>query len=189
MFIYPWGGSRVSKWVSVRNTMIIFLLSGLWHGANWTFVVWGVYHGALFLPLLLFSKNKRNRGTIVAEGRIFPSLKETMQMLVTFVLVMFGWIIFRADSIMQAIQYISNIFSVSLFSVPKFSVSTQVIIQSFFGVILMMLIEWLNRSKRFGLDLYGIKISKVIRLALYLLLALIIFYFGGSGQVFIYNQF
>ena len=64
-YIYiPLGGSRVSKWLSIRNTFIIFLVSGFWHGANWTFVAWGAYHALLFIPLLLLNKNRKFKKTI-----------------------------------------------------------------------------------------------------------------------------
>lgn len=97
----PLGGSRVSKVKIVRNTFIIFLVSGLWHGANWTFIVWGAYHALLFLPLILLGKNRRYTNT-VAEGRLLPTLHEFLQMLLTFVLAIIGWIIFRAENLHQA---------------------------------------------------------------------------------------
>lgn len=101
-YIYiPLGGSRCSKWKSFRNTMIIFLVSGLWHGANWTFICWGTFHALLFLPLLLMKKNRKYRDT-VAENRILPSFKEIGQITITFLLVMIGWIIFRAENIKEA---------------------------------------------------------------------------------------
>ncbi|KAA6312825.1 MBOAT family protein, partial [termite gut metagenome] len=117
-YIYiPLGGSRVGKWKSFRNTMIIFLVSGFWHGANWTFIIWGVYHALLFLPLLLFGKNRKYTDT-VAAGRLFPSFKEIVQMLLTFFLVVIGWVIFRAESIGQAWDYLYRMFSPSLFTFP-----------------------------------------------------------------------
>lgn len=93
-YIYiPLGGSRVGKWKSVRNTFIIFLVSGFWHGANWTFICWGLFHALLFLPLLLTSSNRKYRG-IVAEGKLLPSWKEAIQIGTTFFLVVIGWILF-----------------------------------------------------------------------------------------------
>ena len=95
-YVYiPLGGSRVSKAKVIRNTFIIFLLSGFWHGANWTFIAWGAYHAFLFLPLILTGKNRKYTNQ-VAEGRVLPSLREVGQMLVTFFLAVFGWIIFRS---------------------------------------------------------------------------------------------
>jgi len=105
----PLGGSRGSKWQQVRNVFIIFIVSGFWHGANWTFIVWGALNAIYFLPLLLQKKNRTNVSTVVAEGRIFPSLKELFQIGTTFGLTVFAWIFFRAESLNHALEYISKI--------------------------------------------------------------------------------
>ncbi|MDR0745689.1 MAG: MBOAT family protein, partial [Mediterranea sp.] len=108
-YIYiPLGGSRCSKWKVARNTLIIFLVSGFWHGANWTFICWGAFHALLFLPLLLFGRNRKYTD-VVAKGNVLPNLKEACQMLTTFLLVVIGWIIFRAETIHQAWDYLSCI--------------------------------------------------------------------------------
>jgi len=119
----PLGGSRGSKWLSVRNTFIIFLVSGFWHGANWTFLFWGAFHAALFLPLLIFGRNRLHTNT-VAEGKSLPSIKELIQMLITFALVVFGWIFFRAASLSDAFGYIRSLFSRTLFTFPTHKFST-----------------------------------------------------------------
>ena len=117
-YVYiPLGGSRVSKAKVIRNTFVIFLLSGFWHGANWTFITWGAYHAILFLPLIMTGKNRKYTNQI-AEGRLLPTLKEVGQMLVTFALAMFGWIVFRSESIRQAWEYVCMIFNKSLFKIP-----------------------------------------------------------------------
>lgn len=113
-YIYiPLGGSRGGKLLSFRNTMIIFLVSGLWHGANWTFIAWGAFHALLFLPLLLLGKNRKNATGVVAENRVLPTLKEFGGMVFTFGFVVIGWIIFRADNIGMAVDYTGRIFSLS----------------------------------------------------------------------------
>ena len=105
-YVYiPLGGSRVSKAKVIRNTFIIFLVSGFWHGANWTFIAWGAYHAILFLPLILTGKNRKYTNQI-SEGRVLPTFKEAGQMLLTFFLAVIGWIIFRAESIGQAWEYV-----------------------------------------------------------------------------------
>ena len=110
-YIYiPLGGSRCSQWKVIRNTIIVFFVSGLWHGANWTYVCWGLYHGLLFLPYLILKK-KTKFNEDVAENRTYPNIKETFQILLTFTLVVFGWIIFRAKDIHEAYLYIERIFS------------------------------------------------------------------------------
>lgn len=107
-YVYiPLGGSRVSKAKVVRNTFVIFLVSGFWHGANWTFIAWGAYHALLFLPLILLGKNRKYTNQ-VAEGRILPTIKETGQMLLTFFLAVFGWIIFRAPGFLTLLNYLKG---------------------------------------------------------------------------------
>ena len=94
----PLGGSRGGTWMKVRNTFAIFLVSGFWHGANWTFIIWGALNAIYFLPLLLTNNNRKNLG-VVAEGKLFPHLRELFAMLTTFSLTVFAWIFFRAENI------------------------------------------------------------------------------------------
>ncbi len=183
-YVYiPLGGSRCSKVNIVRNTFVIFLLSGFWHGANWTFIAWGAYHALLFLPLILLGRNRRYRDT-VAEGKLLPSLKEVGQMLLTFFLVVIGWVVFRAESIGQAWDYLGGIFSASLFTRPDAPGVTGFS----FAIVVMLLVEWVQRSKRHGLDLSGIKYGAV-RYAAYLAALFLIFALGGQAENFIYFQF
>ncbi|GHT08123.1 O-acyltransferase [Bacteroidia bacterium] len=181
----PLGGSRGSKWQIVRNTFIIFLVSGFWHGANWTFIVWGAYHAILFLPVILLGKNRKYTDT-VAEGRILPSLKELFQMLVTFGLVVFGWILFRAENIAHAWGYISGIFSQSLFTAPSVKLKEKAI--NLCCIAIFMLIEWLNRQKQHGLQIENIK-SPFIKWVIYFALILAIWALKGEQGTFIYFQF
>lgn len=116
----PLGGSRGGTWMKVRNTFIIFIVSGFWHGANWTFIVWGALNAIYFLPLLLTNNNRNNLET-VAQGKLLPSIKELSFIFLTFGLTVFAWIFFRAENIGHAISYISEIFSSSLFTIPKFA--------------------------------------------------------------------
>ena len=179
----PLGGSRCSKAKIVRNTFIIFLVSGLWHGANWTFIAWGAYHALLFLPLILLGKNRKYKD-VVAEGRLLPSLKEAGQLLLTFFLVVIGWIIFRADSIGQAWDYIRSIFTRTLFSMPDAPGVTGVSL----GIVILLVVEWLQRRREHGLDLSGMKVA-VLRYAVYLCVLFLMFAFGGHSENFIYFQF
>ena len=145
-YIYiPMGGSRVSKWRVLLNTLVIFLVSGLWHGANWTFVAWGAYHALLFLPLILLGKNRKYRN-VVAEGRKLPSLRELGQMLLTFLLAMMGWILFRADSIEQAGQYYTHMFSTLFDGSPTLTSNMDAWVV-FVAVTVMTVVEWLNRDR------------------------------------------
>jgi D-alanyl-lipoteichoic acid acyltransferase DltB (MBOAT superfamily) len=183
-YVYiPLGGSRCSKAKIVRNTFVIFLLSGFWHGANWTFIAWGAYHALLFLPLILLGKNRRFRDT-VAEDRLLPSLKEFGQMVLTFVPVLFGWILFRADSIGDAWQYVCGIFSKSLFTAPDASGVTGFS----FAIVIMLIVEWLQRKKEHALDLSNVNFA-VLRYAVYLAVLFLTFALGGHAENFIYFQF
>lgn len=182
-YIYiPLGGSRVSKPKVIRNTFIVFLISGFWHGANWTFIVWGIYHAFLFLPLLIFGKNRKNTN-IVSENSVLPSLKEFIQMLFTFLFVVIGWIIFRAENITQASLYIVNIFNKSLFSMPHYKD-----ILTISMIVIMVIVEWLNRREMHGLVLSNIR-SRFVRYGIYALLSLALYFYSGVQGDFIYFQF
>lgn len=178
----PLGGSKGGMKMKIRNTFIIFLVSGFWHGANWTFIFWGLLNALYFLPLLLQNKNRVNTN-IVAENSWLPNLKETMQMLVTFSLTVLAWIFFRADSLTHAFAYISHLLShetntVSL-SIPK---------EIPYLIILFLFIEWLGRKSKFAIEKLPI-IPKYVRWLFYLGLILLLFLYAGQEQEFIYFQF
>ena len=180
-YVYiPLGGSRVAKWKVVRNTFIIFLVSGLWHGANWTFILWGAFHALLFLPLILMGKNRKYTN-IVAADRWLPSIKELGQMLLTFVLAALGWILFRSQSIGEAIDFYTSLFTGGL-SGANLPMRTIVF------VAIMLLVEWLQRKREHGLDMSGVR-SGVIRYVFYVCVLALIFVFGVFNETFIYFQF
>ena len=188
-YVYiPLGGSRTTKAKIVRNTFVIFLLSGFWHGANWTFIAWGAYHAVLFLPLILLGKNRKYTNT-VADGRLLPTLKETGQMLLTFMLVVIGWIIFRSETIADVGQYFSTMFDSSFFEFRKnITVQYRPMLKVSVFILFMIVTEWLNRNKNQGLDLSGSK-SLIVRLGLYYLLIFFILMYGAQPAQFIYFQF
>jgi D-alanyl-lipoteichoic acid acyltransferase DltB (MBOAT superfamily) len=174
-------------WMKIRNTFIIFLVSGFWHGANWTFVVWGALNAAYFLPLMLTNNNRKNI-EIVAKGRLFPSFREFVAMLTTFALAVFAWIFFRADSIHHAFSYIGGLFSKTLFQAPDFvgigrSGVVWILVAFFF------LLEWLGRDQPYALARFGLNAPRPLRWAFYYGLILVIYVFAGSQQQFIYFQF
>lgn len=183
----PLGGSRGSTWMKVRNTFIIFIVSGFWHGANWTFIVWGVLHAIYFLPLLLTNNNRKNLDT-VAKGKSFPSLKEFIFMLLTFGLTVFAWIFFRADTIGHALNYISKILSPSLFSIPGFS-GMRSALNTLILVAIFILIEWKGREEHYAIAQLGVTWKRPIRYVFYYAIIFVIFWFGGKEQQFIYFQF
>ena len=185
-YVYiPLGGSRVNKAKVVRNTFIIFLVSGFWHGANWTFIAWGVYHAVLFLPLILLGKNRKYLNQ-VAEGKKLPTLKEIGQMLLTFFLALIGWIIFRAESIGQAWEYVCGIADKSLFSLPWMYSATYIVPMPFI-LLLFLVMEWTGRDKECPLKL-NTK-SKVWQWMVYVLFVVLVFSFGETSETFIYFQF
>ncbi|GAB2618021.1 MBOAT family O-acyltransferase [Belliella aquatica] len=183
----PLGGSLGGTWLKVRNTFIIFIVSGFWHGANWTFVVWGALNALYFLPLLL-TKNNRNNLDVVAKGKFFPSLKESALMSLTFGLTVLSWIFFRANSIDHAFSYIGSIFSSSLFTLPEFSGVGRAF-RLFIVILIFMLIEWGGRENQFAIQQLGLKWSRPLRRGMYFIFIILIFWFGQNEQQFIYFQF
>ena len=183
----PLGGSRGGTWMKVRNTFAIFIVSGFWHGANWTFIVWGSLNALYFLPLLLLNKNRLNTD-VIAYKKFIPTLKELIQIGITFSLTVFAWIFFRANNIRHAISYISEILSPSLFTTPKFKGIMESIIIIIL-VIVFVLIEWKGREGKYAIAHLGIKRKRYFRYALYYAIILAIFLFGGKEQQFIYFQF
>jgi len=179
----PLGGSRGSVLKKVRNTFIIFIVSGFWHGANWTFIIWGALNALYFLPLLLTNNNRSNM-EVVAKGRIFPKIKELFWMLSTFTLTVFAWIFFRAENISHAFSYISGIFSSSTFSLPEVRPTNVFIL-----LVVFMIIEWIGRENKFALAKLGQKWVWPLRYSFYYVLIILIFWFSREDQEFIYFQF
>jgi D-alanyl-lipoteichoic acid acyltransferase DltB (MBOAT superfamily) len=183
----PLGGSRGSTWTKIRNIFIIFIVSGFWHGANWTFIVWGALNALYFLPLMLTNKN-RNHTNNVAEGKFFPDIRAFINITITFVLTTLAWIFFRADNIAHALQYLSGIFSSSLLSMPVFP-DTKLTLITLGMIGLFNLVEWHGRASEYALEHFGLSWKKPIRWLMYLAIVFLIFVFGGEQQEFIYFQF
>ena len=187
----PLGGSRGGTWMKVRNTFAIFLVSGFWHGSNWTFIIWGMLNALYFLPLLLSSNNRKNLDT-VAKDDLLPSFQELINMLITFALTVFAWIFFRADNLMHAFSYIAEIFSASLFVLPKGSDFIGTTLHPFIILILIsifVIIEWFGREGQYAISQLGVRWKRPLRYAMYYAIIIAIFWFGGKEQQFIYFQF
>tara|TARA_B110000046_G_scaffold156802_1_gene167765 strand:+ start:1783 stop:3234 length:1452 start_codon:yes stop_codon:yes gene_type:complete len=184
----PLGGSRGGTSMKIRNTFAIFIVSGFWHGANWTFIIWGALNALYFLPLLLTKSNRRNM-EVVARGKYFPTISEMINISSTFMLTVIAWIFFRAENITHAINYISELFSESLFSIPDFNkVDESYQLIALIGILIV--VEWLGRSSKHGLERIACRISKSGRWCLYIILILIIGIFKPIEDVpFIYFQF
>ncbi len=185
----PLGGSNGGTFMKVSNTFIIFIVSGFWHGANWTFIAWGALNALYFLPLLLTNKN-RNNIEIVAKGKYFPSFKDLLLIISTFGLTVFAWIFFRAQDIGHALQYISGIFSSSIFDYPKFSNMIGAIYTLLY-LIFFIVIEWIGRNENYAIEKLALNSKRFIRYGFYYLIIIIIIYasLGKSEQTFIYFQF
>ena len=189
----PLGGSRGGNYMRIRNTFIIFLVSGFWHGANWTFIVWGGLNALFIMPAIIFKTN-RNNMDIVAKGRLLPSFKDVLNIIITFLLVAFAWIFFRAENLEHAFNYISGIFSKSLFSVPgmnKAALATLILIA------FLLFIEWLGRENNYGIEKLFLsdthkesKLRTFFRWSFYAFIILLIGLFMQLEETpFIYFQF
>jgi len=180
----PLGGSRGGTWNKIRNVFIIFLVSGFWHGANWTFIIWGALNALYFLPIFL-TNNNRNNLDIVAHNKYLPCIKEFLLICLTFGLTVFAWIFFRAENIGHAISYIKAIFSPSLFEHSEIFPSGLLLLILFF-----LFIEWINRNKQYGLEKFSKQKFKFLDvLLLYIVFWSIIIWNSSKKVEFIYFQF
>lgn len=186
---YPLGGSRGSTWMRVRNTFIIFLVSGFWHGANWTFIIWGGLNALFIMPSIIFKTN-RNNLEIVAKGHIFPNAKEVLQMVTTFALTVIAWVFFRAATVKHAFSYIKGFFTEELFANPFAEHSELKLSQISIGfVIAFMVVEWFGRENNYAIEKLGLHWPKALRWLFYFILVVAIFISTGKEEQFIYFQF
>lgn len=184
----PLGGSRVGRWMQIRNVFIVFIVSGFWHGANWTFILWSALNALFFLPLLLTDRN-RNHLSIVAKGKILPSTKEFFSMFGTFAVTVFAWIFFRAENLSHAFIYISGIISASIFEWPT---SAHIVMDYItIGLIFFfMILEWIGRESDYALRGIAKLLNVPFRIGLYYLLIYFILIYGQFNEnQFIYFQF
>lgn len=192
-YVYiPLGGSKGGTWLKIRNVFIIFLLSGFWHGANWTFIIWGALHACYYLPLLLRNKNRTNLD-VVAEKRTLPSFRELFAMASTFALTVFAWIFFRSDSVSAALDYISRLWT-GFSSLNTFNMSYRFMMANVRTAVLLILIlffvvEWLGRRNTYAIRTIGLSWSRLSRWTFYYAIVFLIVLFAGQKQGFIYFQF
>lgn len=176
----------LGKMGMILAIIINMVVVGLWHGANWTFAVFGLYHGLLFVPLVLSgafmkkAKMKTNRLGL-------PVLKDFGRMVLTFILVVIGLIVFRAESVGQAWQYICGLFSKTLFGVP-WLINRHYYVPVMLSLVVMFVAEWLQRNREHAFDLNGIK-SRLLRWSIYFTTVVVLFWLGGHAETFIYFQF
>ena len=182
---FPLGGSRCSKWKTIRNVFIVWGISGLWHGANWTFVCWGLFHASLLAIYNILGINTKFKH-VVAYGRYLPNIKEVFQISLTFFLAVIGWIIFRAETMTQAVGFFAAMLRNDFINYSALYGTHSLC----FGIILLV-VEWMQRDKQHALQFPDRKPFnyRVVRWAIYYGIVLIIFAKMGSSQTFIYFQF
>jgi alginate O-acetyltransferase complex protein AlgI len=176
----PLGGSKEGKWKSLKNIIIIFLVSGFWHGANWTFIFWGLFHSILFLPTFMFNKNRKYTSSIIAVNTLLPSLKEFINVVTTFLLVTIGWVFFRSESIGDSFSYLSSMdFNINSFT----HLSPKLV----FYILTLILVEWTQRFDERNLFFNFPKL--IFRIFVIICVFLILINFKKESQQFIYFDF
>jgi D-alanyl-lipoteichoic acid acyltransferase DltB (MBOAT superfamily) len=180
---YPLERRRIPWLKQGGSTVVVFLLTGIWHGASWTFIIWGGLN-AIYLVWFLFLQKSRSSPGNVAQGRYLPSLTDIFNMGVTFGLTTFAWIFFRAEDINHAFNYIFEIVSWSIFSIPEILPVRMLIL-----IAVLVIIEWLGREQKHALADFAVHLPVPLRWFLYYALMFIIFYYSGVQQEFIYSQF
>ncbi|MBU1984596.1 MBOAT family protein [bacterium] len=172
--------SLARHWRRFWNVMVTFTVSGLWHGANWTFVAWGFLHGLFFIPHV-FGKPPQHETAIAAEGKLLPNLREIGQLTVTFVIVTLAWVFFRADSLGHAFAYFSRMFTATWLVMPKHGLA---VIYS----LAILALEWIRRERIHSFEIQNLPV--VVRWGLYLAVVFAIAVFGEFGvHDFYYAQF
>ena len=179
----PLGGSQGGMLMKIRNTFIIFLVSGFWHGANWTFIVWGALHAVYFLPLLITQNNRINIES-VATGKSFPTIRELSSMLITFGLTAFAWIFFRAKTVSEACSYIKSMFSFNFDGIIQYLEFERYTIEFLLMVFLFIIVEWNSRENEHPISGKYTTIK-----AIAILIAILVFGVFSNPTNFIYFQF
>jgi D-alanyl-lipoteichoic acid acyltransferase DltB (MBOAT superfamily) len=175
----PLGGSKFGKWTSLRNIFIIFIVSGFWHGANWTFIVWGTIHALLYIPSFIFNSNRKYLSSVVAENSLFPSIKEIFQMTSTFMFVTLAWVFFRSDTIAIAYEYVLGMFT-------SYS-DAKVNLNGIIYLVVLLLSEWFFRKNERSFILPK---NLFFRYSIYVVLIIVVYSkFFNTETEFIYFQF
>ena len=185
---FPLGGGRVPTWKKYRNIFVVFLLSGLWHGANWTFIVWGCFNAFLICSYQLLNL-PRTPKDVVAVNQLFPSIADSFRILRTFLLFALSVIFFRATNIQHALDIFLEIGTSSLFERPTLNRALPTAAPILIMALLMIIIEWIGRRGKHGLETFVLSYPRVLRYAFYYLLIFAIFWFKNKQQAFIYFQF
>ncbi|MBN2483112.1 MAG: MBOAT family protein [Candidatus Omnitrophica bacterium] len=182
-YVYiPLGGSNTGYLRKICNIFIIFLVSALWHGANWTFIVWGLINAFCFLPLIFLGTNRRNLDT-VAQNRIVPTWHELRDMVFTFFIIVLGWIFFRSENVYQGWVVIKKIASKGLFDAVHEFPSKLIVL-----ILFMLIFEWVQRDKQHALE-FTPRVHYALRYGVYSVLVFLLVFFTVEPQAFIYFKF
>jgi len=174
----PLGGSKSGKWKSIRNIFVIFLVSGFWHGANWTFIVWGIIHAVFYIPLFLIGDNRKYATDIVGKNKYFPSIKELFQIGFTYFSTMIAWVFFRSENILNSFDYLIRM--ITKISWPANNKGGVLFI------FILLIFEWfMRKDERKPL----LTQNKIFNWVLILVISYIVIYYFGANQQFIYFQF
>ena len=176
----PLGGSQKGKWKSIRNVFIIFVVSGFWHGANWTFIFWGLFHAMLFLPSFIFNTNRKYTTSIIAQNTLLPSPKELIQVITTFLLVTVGWVFFRSETLGDSFIFIYKM-------IFEFDISF-INISYLIYIIPLITLDYMTRTNERNVAF--IKNSLANRyLFILLTISIVLLFFKETRPDFIYFQF
>ena len=176
----PLGGSQKGKWKSIRNVFIIFVVSGFWHGANWTFIFWGLFHSILFIPSFFFNTNRKYLRSVAGENRIFPSFRELFQMGSTFFLVTIGWVFFRSSDLISSMNIL-----IKMFMELK---SPEIKSTGLYLIAFLLIFDWIfKHNEREVLNFKNTLLRWIIYIFLFLSIAYN--YLNYSIEEFIYFQF
>ncbi|WP_435137723.1 MBOAT family O-acyltransferase [Formosa sp. A9] len=184
-FYIPLGGSRGTKVMQVRNTLLIFIVIGLWHGAAWKFVVYGFINGLHFLPNIIRGRKKK---IIQNQNELIPSIQTGLGILKTFGFLVIVRVFFRAEDLSSALGYLQRIFSRSLFAIPEFANRVGALYLMVL-IVVFMTIEWFGKQNAYGIEVLGGTWKRKYRWGFYYVLVFFIFYFYAKPQQFIYFQF
>lgn len=179
----PLGGNRNGKLITIRNTFIIFLVGGFWHGASWTFIVWGFVNALYLVPSILFP-DKAIMTDVVAKGKLFPTFMELAGMIRTFVLIALVCVFFRSPDLAHAITYFYGMASKTLITLPAIRP-----VALFFLIGFFISVEWMGRNEKHALQDFASNKPKALRLSFYYFLILAIYLSKVPEQQFIYFQF
>jgi D-alanyl-lipoteichoic acid acyltransferase DltB (MBOAT superfamily) len=184
----PIGGSKGSYWIRIRNVLVIFSISGLWHGANWTFVIWGLLNAVFIIPSILIS-GKDKPVYYKISSKFLARIIDFLSMLFTFILTTFAWIFFRSTSVSHAIEFLHEIVDSSMFTAPNFDSLNRAFLV-FILILFLLIVEWMNRDREHVFTDFSIRFSRFFRWLIYSLLMFVIgMYMRTEETPFIYFQF